>query len=240
MAVAAAGIIGLLGALDGEHEGDVAQLLDLLHDFLGEERGVGVQREEAVVVLLGEFEDILHADRRLTAGHHVQVDAEFLALGDDLVHVLIGEVALVSVGAAPAADAVHVAGHRGIEEDQPRDVAAVLLTVCADGLGAAKEGLIAEVQEHLLGIAGIRLIDDPVQVLRPLVIRIGEILLDRVEGGLIVLVAEEALCEVDELTEGLGPVVCLADVLPETVDDCRDGLALRCMCQILNCSCHIL
>ena len=51
----------------------------------------------------------------------------------------------MAIGSGPAAYAVHVAGHGGIKQNQPRDVAAVFLTVCADGLGAAKESLIAEV-----------------------------------------------------------------------------------------------
>ena len=52
---------------------------------------------------------------------------------------------LVSVGAGPAADAVHIAGVRRIEEDEPGDVAVVFLTVGTNGLGPAEEGLIAQI-----------------------------------------------------------------------------------------------
>lgn len=51
--------------------------------------------------------------------------AELLALGDDFVHRLVGEVQRVAVFGGPAADAVHVAGTRRVKQDGPRNVAVV-------------------------------------------------------------------------------------------------------------------
>ena len=92
MTLAAAGIVGVRCALDGQHEGDVAKLLDSLTHGIGDQSGVGVQGEEAVVMLFRKTENIVHADSRLTACHHVQVCAEILTLGDNLVHILKGKI----------------------------------------------------------------------------------------------------------------------------------------------------
>ncbi len=238
VALAAARIIGIRRSFDGEHEGDVAELSDSLAHCIGDQRGVGIQTEEAVIVLLGEPEDIVHADGRLAAGHHVQIYAELLALGDDLVHILEGKVCLVAVGAGPAADAVHVAGHGGIEEDQPRDVAAVLLTVCTDGLGAAKECLIAEVQEQHLRIVRIGLVDDAVDVLEPAVVGILDGSADSVELLSACSLSIELPCKINNLKIGLGAVVRVLDGFKKSVDQNGHRLTLCRMGQILNFSCH--
>ena len=240
VALAAAGVVGLRGSLDGEHEGDVAVLLHPLTHLLVDQGGVGVQGKEAVPVLLRQLEDVVHANRRLTAGHHVQVDTQLLALGDDLVHVLIGEVGLVAVGAGPAAHAVHVAGHGGIEEDQPRDVAVVLLTVLADLLGAAKERLIAEGHDEVLGIAGIGVIDDAVDVFDPLAVVVADALADLVKCRLVLVVSDELLRQVDDLDIGIHSVLIALplDVLEQAVDRHRHCLTLCSVLHVFDCVCH--
>lgn len=95
--LAAADIVSIRSTLEREHESDITELSHLLSELVGDQRGVGIQTEEAVIVLLGELEYIIHAHSRLTACHHVKVSAELLALGDDLVHVLEGEISLVAV-----------------------------------------------------------------------------------------------------------------------------------------------
>ena len=115
----AAGIVGLRGALDGQHEGNVAQTHHLFAERLIDEGGVGVDGKLHIIVLLRQLEDISLTHQRLAAGQHVQVHAQLLALGNNLVHILKVEVILVTVFTGPAAHAVHIAGGSGVEQDQP-------------------------------------------------------------------------------------------------------------------------
>ena len=111
-----------------------------------------------IVVFLGQLEDISLTHQRLAAGQHVQVHAQLLALGNDLVHILKAEVILVTVFTGPAAHAVHIAGGSGVEQDQPGDVALVLDTVLTDHLSAAEEGFVPQIQRsgarHMGGRSG--------------------------------------------------------------------------------------
>ena len=144
----------------------------------------------------------------------------------------------MAIGSGPAAYAVHVAGHGGIKQDQPRDVAAVFLTVCADGLGAAKEGLIAKVQEHHLRIVGIGLVDDAVDVFEPAVVGVLDGSADSIE-----LVSGSALpvklrCNINDLQIGLGAVIRVLDGFEKSVNQNGHRLTLCRMSQIFNFSCH--
>mgnify|MGYP000382244779 FL=1 len=125
-------------------------------------------------MLLGQLEDISLTHQRLAAGQHVQVHAQLLALGNDLVHILKAEVILVTVFTGPAAHAVHIAGGSGIEQDQPGDVALILHAVLADGLGAAEESLVAQIQRHSAGHVGVGLIQHTVDELGPLAVGVGQ------------------------------------------------------------------
>ena len=207
MALAAPCVVRLLGSFDGQHERDVAELPYLLRHLIVDERGVGIQREEAVIVLLGKLEDFLHFHGRLAAGHHVEIGAELLALGHDLVHVLEAHGRLVAIGSGPAAHAVQVAGHRGIEQDEPRNVAVVFLTVGADHLRAAEERLIAEVQQHGLRVVRIGLVHDAVDEAHPPVIGILDIFADLRDRFLIGAAPPEFLSQIHDLDIGLRPVI---------------------------------
>ena len=61
-AVAAAAVVGVLGALERDAEDDVAHALDVVAERLVNEGGVGEDVEEAVVVGLGQAHDVLLAD----------------------------------------------------------------------------------------------------------------------------------------------------------------------------------
>ena len=172
VALAAAGVVGLRGALDGQHEGDVAQADDLFAEGIVDQGGVGVDGELHIVVLLGQLQDVGLADQRLAAGEHVEVHAQLLALRDDLVHIVKAQVVLVAVLAGPAAHAVHVAGGGGVEQDQPGDVALVLDAVLADGLGATEEGLVTQVQSCGAGHIGVQLVQHAVDEPGPLAVRV--------------------------------------------------------------------
>ena len=85
---------------------------------------------------LADFENILFANERLTAGHHVQMRAELRALVYDRLHFLEREAVLAAVLRRPTALALTVAGARRVKEDDVREVALVLFTVFTHTLGA--------------------------------------------------------------------------------------------------------
>ena len=68
VAVAAAGVVGLRGALDGQHKGDVAQTHHLFAEGLVDEGGVGVDGKLHIVMLFGQLKHVLLAHQRLAAG----------------------------------------------------------------------------------------------------------------------------------------------------------------------------
>ena len=71
-------------------------------------------------------DQVVLADERLAAGVDVHVDSQFLALLDNAVDLLVGQVQLVAVFRGPAAGAVQVAGGGGVQQDRPGDVAVLL------------------------------------------------------------------------------------------------------------------
>ena len=189
VALTTAGIVGLRGTLDGQHEGDVAQTDHFLAERFIDQGGIGVDGKLHIVVLLGQLEDISLAHQRLTAGEHVQINAQLLALGDDLIHIVKAQVVLVAVLTGPAAHAVHIAG----KQDQPGNVALIFDTILADGLGAAEEGLIAQVQGRGAGHVGVQLVQHTVDELRPLAVGVGQGLLGVCVGLLAEGIAVELL-----------------------------------------------
>ena len=236
VALTPACIVGLRGALDGQHKGDVAQTLHFLAEGLVDEGGVGVDGKLHVVVLFSQLQHVLLPHQRLAAGEHIQVHAQLLALGDDLVHVLKAQVVLVAVLAGPAAHAVHIAGGGRVKQDQPRDVALVFDTVFPDGLGAPEESLIAQVQGSSTGHMGVGLVQHTVDQLGPLAVRVAQGLF----GALVSLIAEGAavklLCQIHDLTHGLFRIlICMRK---HHVHHLANGGALHLMGQILKRSVH--
>ena len=207
VAFAAAGIVGLRGALDGQHKGDIAQTPHLFTEGLVDEGGVGVDGKLHIVVLFRQLEHILLAHQRLAAGQHIQVHAQFLALRDDLVHILKAEVVLVAVLACPAAHAVHIAGRGGVEQNQPGDVALVLDAVLANGLGAAEEGFVAQIQRGGARHMGVGLVQHAVNEFRPLAVGVGQHLFGVLVGLIAEAAAVELLCNIYQLVHRLFTVL---------------------------------
>ena len=193
VALAAAGIVGLRGALNGQHKRNIAQTNHFLAERFIDQGGVGIDGKLHIVVLLGQLEDISLAHQRLTAGEHVQINAQLLALGDDLIHIVKAQVVLVAVLTGPAAHAVHIAGRGGVKQDQPGNVALIFDTILADGLGTAEEGLIAQVQGRGAGHVGVQLVQHTVDELRPLAVGVGQGLLGMCIGLLAEGIAVELL-----------------------------------------------
>ena len=230
------GIVGGRRALDGEHEGDVAQLYHPLTERLVDEGGVGVDGELHIVVLLRQTKDVRLPHQRLAAGEHIEVDAQRLAFGDDLVHILKAEVVLVAVLARPAAHTVHIAGRSGVEEDEPRDVAAVLDPVLPDGLGAPEECLIAEVEGRGAGHIGVCLAEHTVDELRPLAVRVSQHGAGVFVGLLAEGIAVKLLCHVHHLGDRL--LTVLVDMGQCDIHHRPDSSTLHLVAQRIQCGTH--
>ena len=179
VSVSAPSVVGLLRSLNGERERNIAHADALLAECLVDQRRVGVDIECTVVVLLTQADDVVLADKRLAAGQHVEIDAELLALRDQIIHLLKRQIEAATVFRRPASGAVQVARRGRVEQNQPRNVAFIDLTVVADGLGAVQERLKSQIERGHLEDMRVDLVDDPVDVLCPFVLRIGQIVLRR-------------------------------------------------------------
>ena len=71
MAVAAAGVVRLLRALDGQEECDISDPDDLFAEVLINEGGVGEDADFTVRMRVSKTDDVFLADKRLTAGQKV-------------------------------------------------------------------------------------------------------------------------------------------------------------------------
>ena len=166
--VAAAAVVGILEAFQGDGERDVAQLADLLAELVVDQACVREDVEHAVVVDLCQFQDVLLANQRFAAGEHEHMRAQALGLVQHLVHLVIGQVQGILVVGGPAAHAMLVAGARGVEQNDPGYVALVLLGIDGGFAQAAERRFIAAVQNQRLQDVGIDFVNQLEQELFPL------------------------------------------------------------------------
>ena len=110
-------------------------------------------------MLAADLDEVFLAYQRFAAGVDIKVHAHFLALGDDGVDLLKAQVQLVAVFRGPAAGAVQVAGGRGIQQDDPRDVAVVLLAVFLLNGPAQNVGVEDEIGEEGLQLIPIHVVE---------------------------------------------------------------------------------
>ena len=122
-------------------------------------------------MFFGKLQDIIFSHKRFSAGQQIQVDAELFALRYDFIHIREGEIMLIAVGARPAAFAMHIARRGWIEQNQPRNIAVILLPVISDFLCTFHKSVIAEIQKRGLQNVRIRFVDRPIEHGRPAVIR---------------------------------------------------------------------
>ena len=130
-------------------------------------------------MLLAKLQDVLLADKRLAAGEHIQMRAQLFAFRNDPVHLLVGQGILVVIGARPAADAVHIAGHSRVKENEPRDIAAVNFATGPDFLRPPEKCLKAEGENRFFGISGVRMIQNIADETHPAMIRVRNIISKR-------------------------------------------------------------
>ena len=158
---------------------------------------------------VSKTDDVFLADKRLTAGQKIEMDTELLALCHDAVHFLIGQVVLVTIGAGPAALAVHIAGRGRVKQDEHGHIAVVFLPVRMDLLGAAEKHFVADIQhgglEHML----VRLVDDAVDIVDPAAVWVVDLTADGVKALFVLVLLPEFCDEVDDvlIAESLTGVV---------------------------------
>ena len=162
-----AGVVGLLEALQADGGDKVAHTQHVLAELLVDQGGVGKGEESRIAVLLAQGDQVLLAHQRLAAGVDVQVDAQLLALSNDGVNLIKGQVELVAVLRRPTAGAMQITGGGGIQQDGPGNVAAVLLAQFLL-LGPAHQVCIdKEVVEYRLEHTGVGLGPDLLNELVP-------------------------------------------------------------------------
>ena len=75
------------------------------------------------------WDDIFLPHQWLSTGKQIDVCTEFNSLIDDIVHLFIGQVHVVSILCRPAAGAFQIACTGGIQEDGPGDIAVIFLFI---------------------------------------------------------------------------------------------------------------
>ncbi len=178
-ALPAAAVGGLLEALQTDGGDKVLYTKHIVRKGLVNKGGVGKGEELAVRMLLAQGDQVLFADQWLAAGVDVHVDPKGLALLDDGVDLVKGQVQLVAVLSRPAAGAVEIAGAGGVQKDGPGDVAVVLrpellLDGPADDVGIEEKVLEGGFQ-HVVVHVPEDVHDEPVHV-------VGGVIDDRAEG----------------------------------------------------------
>ena len=119
-------------------------------------------------MLLAQPDDVLLANQRLATGVDIHVDAQRLALTDDVIDFLIGQVQLVAIFRGPATGTVQVAGRGGVQQDGPGNIAVELLPCLfldrpADDIGVQKE-IFKGGLEHVVVNVVKHLHDQPVHI----------------------------------------------------------------------------
>ena len=154
------------------------------------------------------------------------MDAQFLALSDDTVHVLKAQVQAVAVLGSPAAFAVQVAGGGGVKQQDPRHVAIVLFAQFHDVVITSEHTLVHQVQGVHFQDVGVDLINGAVGILHPLAVGVGYESTDGVPVGVGITFCQQGLCQVDQLNSLLGHI--FRALATDGVDGSVDGNAERC------------
>ena len=223
---ATATVVGLGEALQADGGDKVLYPQHLLAEGLVDEGAVGEGEELTVTVLLAQLQDIGLTNQRLTAGEDVHIGAQLLALGDDGVQLLEGQVQPVAVLGRPAAGAVHIAGAGGVQQDGPGHVAVLSpgnLLLSGTALQAGIDDEVAEKRLPHTGIQGIDLHDQVIPVV---------FLLDGLPEGLalghIPILGNQLIHQIHDLGDiGLGVLLQIGKGLG---DSCADGRALGFFC----------
>ena len=154
-AVTTAGVHGLLVPLHADNGDEVLHPHHVGSELLVNEGAVGEAHEDGVGVDFAELDEVLLPHQGFAAGIDIEVSAHFLALTDDAVNLVVGEVQLIAILCGPAALAVQVAGRGGIQQDGPGHVAIVFLTDFVALLPTSDAGVEEEVGQQGFGEAEV-------------------------------------------------------------------------------------
>ena len=226
VALAAAAVIGFLEALDGDGDEEIADPQKLLAEIIIDEGAVGEGVERHIAVIFAQADDVLFADEGLAAGEQAGMGAQLLGLGQHTVHLLIGQALPVAVFGSPAAGAVHIAGGGGVHQNEPRDVAAVFFGVLLCLLVAAEAALIHRIGEEGFEDVGVGFIQDALDIMRPLSLRLARNHVQYLEGLLFPHAALNFLGHIHQLLCGSGGVLGTA-LLDEVIQHLFEGFAFR-------------
>ena len=166
--------------------------------------------EGDIAVLFAQAEDVCLAHERLAAGEETGVGAERCALGQHAVHLLKGQVLLVAVLRRPAARAAHIAGARRVHEDDPRDIAVILLGVCPCPLEAAEAALVGGGRQEGPEKIGVALAQQALGIVRPLAVRVVCDLVQHLKGLRLPDARVDLLHHTDKVIGDLADVLGLA------------------------------
>ena len=200
-AVTAAGIGRFLKALERDGRDKVLHAQHIVGELFVDERAVRKGEEDAVVVIFAELDEIGLADERFAAGVDVHVNAHVLALTDDVIDLVKGEIELVAIFRSPAAGTVEIAGAGGIKKDRPGDVAVVLLAELFLLFAADHVGVDEEIHHDRRENVVIDLVH---HVADKIIVRIRRILDGAADRG--------ALCREASLAERVRPVHQLGQI----------------------------
>ena len=224
VALAAAAVIGFLEALDGDGHKEIADPQKLLAEVVIDEGAISEGVEGHIPVLFAQADDVLFADERLAAGEQTGMGAQLLGLGEDSIHLLKGQALLMAVFGGPAAGAVHIAGGGGVHKDEPGDIAAILFGVLLGLLVAAEATLVHRVGEEGFEDIGVGFIQDTLDVMRPLALRLARNHMQHLEGFLLPHAALDLFGHIHQVLRGGGGIRCFS-LLDEVFQHLLEGLA---------------
>ena len=146
MTCASSAVVAFFESLNADGNEEVADSQKVLTEFLVDQRAVGERVERHIFMFLAEFDDVILADQRFAARKKISVNAEFLALGDDLIHHFVGKIHLIAVFRGPASGAVQIACGGRVHQNDPRNIASVFFLHCQGRLISHKSGFKSSVQ----------------------------------------------------------------------------------------------
>ena len=148
--LAAAAVVRLLKALDGDVGADIADTNHLLAELLIDQCSVCVEQEIAVLEFLRKTDNVLLAHHRLPAGHDISMDAQLTSLLYNALKLLICQRKRMTIFCRPAAGAAEIACGSRVHQDDPRYIAVVLLCHLAGLLITTDTCLIADIERQRL------------------------------------------------------------------------------------------
>ena len=179
-AISSSGIRRIFKSLDTDGRHEVLHPQHFVCKRLIDQRSVCECREYTVRVFLTETDDIFLSHQWLSTSKQIDVCTESNSLIDDIVHLFIGQVHMVSILCRPAAGAFQVACTGGIQKDGPGDIAVIFLFIILLPLIPQQTTVDDQVFKHPVSHARINVRPQAHYKLMPVVILIQHYLPDSI------------------------------------------------------------